>query len=163
MDVMAAITSERIPWDRYEDRIGRPPLRLVPGAEFRRRRLLALVVILAFVSVLAAGASHVLRASSTAGSMPVAPVVLVAQPGDSYWTLANQIHDGGDLRSTVDELVAANGGRELHAGDRIVLPEGISVPVGAVPFVRQPRRQGRRFAPRRRRGRDPAPSRVLGL
>ena len=122
---MAAITSERIAWDRYEDRYdrhGRPPLRLVPGAEFRRRRLLALVVVLAFVAVLVVSVSHVLRASSIAGSMPAAPVVLVAQPGDSYWTLANQIHDGGDLRSTVDELVAANGGRELHTGDRIVLP-----------------------------------------
>jgi hypothetical protein len=82
----------------------------------------ALVIVLAFVGALAVSASHVLRSSSTAGSMPAAPVVLVAQPGDSYWTLANRIHDGGDLRSSVDELVAANGGRELHAGDRIVLP-----------------------------------------
>jgi len=46
---------------------------------------------------------------------------IVAQPGDSYWTLANQLHVGGDLRSTVDALVAANGGGDLHAGDRIVL------------------------------------------
>ena len=122
---MAAITSERIAWDRYEDRYdrhGRPPLRLIPGAEFRRRRLVALVMLLALTVVAVTGMNHVLRASSSAGSAPTAPVVLVAQPGDSYWTLANQIYDGGDLRSAVDELVAANGGRELRAGDRIVLP-----------------------------------------
>jgi hypothetical protein len=114
-----------IAWDRYEDRHGRhgrPPLRLVPGAEFRRRRLVALVVVLAMAALLVVTVSHVVRASASAGSVPKAPVVLVAQPGDSYWTLANQIHDGGDLRSAVDELVAANGGRELHTGDRIQLP-----------------------------------------
>ena len=122
---MAAITSERIAWDWYEDRYdrrGRPPLRVVSGAEFRRRRLVALVLVLAVAAALAVSASHVVRASASAGSVPKAPVVLVAQPGDSYWTLANQIHDGGDLRSTVDALVAANGGRELHTGDRIPLP-----------------------------------------
>jgi hypothetical protein len=61
-------------------------------------------------------------ASAAAGASPAAPVVLVAQPGDSYWTLARRLHVGGDLRSVVDELVAANGGGDLHAGDRIVLP-----------------------------------------
>ena len=111
-----------IAWDRYEDRIGRPPLRLIPGARFRRRRLLALAVALFLLVAAVSAVTHVVTASSSAGSMPPAPVVLVAQPGDSYWTLADQIHDGGDLRSYVDELVAANGGRELHAGDRIVLP-----------------------------------------
>ena len=57
----------------------------------------------------------------SAGAAPVTPVVLVAQPGDSYWTLANLVHAGGDLRSTVDALVAANGGHDLHPGDRITL------------------------------------------
>ena len=119
---MAAITWEPVAGERYEDdRGGPPPLRLVPGTEFRRRRLVALLLALVLVT-LVSGVIHVLRASSTAGSIPASPVVLVAQAGDSYWTLANQIHAGGDLRSTVDELVAANGGRELHAGDRIVLP-----------------------------------------
>ena len=125
---MAAIS-----WERQHERVGRqprpalrvvtaPPSRRRPDAAvLRRRRLVALTVALALAAALVAGAAHVLRASSTAGSLPAAPVVLVAQPGDSYWTLANQIHAGGDLRSTVDELVAANGGRELHSGDRIVL------------------------------------------
>jgi hypothetical protein len=49
--------------------------------------------------------------------------VLVAQPGDSYWTLAGQVGTEGDLRSVVDELVDANGGRELQPGDRIVVSQ----------------------------------------
>ena len=118
---MAAITWERGAWAGDDDRGGRPPLRLVPGAEFRRRRLFALLAVLVVAAALVAGTSRLLGASSSAGQAPAAPVVLVAQPGDSYWTLANQIHDGGDLRSYVDELVAANGGRELRSGDRIVL------------------------------------------
>jgi hypothetical protein len=129
---MAAVSWERVAWERQHERVARQrrPLRLVtappsrrrPDAHvLRRRRLVALTVALALTAFLAAGVSHVVRASASGGSVPAAPVVLVAQPGDSYWMLADQIHDGGDLRSDVDELVAANGGRELHAGDQIVL------------------------------------------
>ena len=63
------------------------------------------------------------QALSLGAGAPAAPVVLVAQPGDSYWTLADRLDVGGDLRSVVDELVAANGGGELRAGDRIVLAQ----------------------------------------
>jgi hypothetical protein len=120
-----------IAWERQHERIERqralrlvtaPPSRRRPDAAvLRRRRLVALVMALVLTTALVAGAVNLLRAPASAGSVPVAPVVLVAQPGDSYWTLANRIHEGGDLRSTVDHLVAANGGRELRAGDRIVL------------------------------------------
>jgi hypothetical protein len=65
--------------------------------------------------------THLAPSSASAGAVPVVPVVLVAQPGDSYWTLAEAVHAGGDLRSTVDALVAANGGGDLHPGDRITL------------------------------------------
>ena len=122
-----------IAWERQHERIGRrealqlvtaPPSRRRPDpAVLRRRRFVALTLALLLTVALVAGARHVLRDSATAGASPRAPVVLVAQPGDSYWTLANHVHDGGDLRSTVDALVAANGGRELRAGDRIVLAD----------------------------------------
>jgi hypothetical protein len=124
-----------IAWDRIEERderVGtRAPLQLVtappsrhrPDATvYRRRRLVALVVGLAVVIGAAQFASHALSASASAGAAPTAPVVLVAQPGDSYWSLASKVYDGGDVRSVVDELVAANGGGDLHAGDRITLP-----------------------------------------
>jgi len=121
-----------IAWEGQHERVGRrqalrlvtaPPSRRRPDPSvLRRRRVVALVVALLLTAALVAGASHLVRASASAGAAPLAPLVLVAQPGDSYWTLANRIHDGGDLRSTVDALVTANGGRELRAGDRIVLP-----------------------------------------
>ncbi len=124
-----------VAWDRIEDRAGervatRAPLQLVtappsrrrPDASvYRRRRLVALVVGLALLVGAARIVGDALSASASAGTAPSAPVVLVAQPGDSYWSLAGRLDQGGDLRSTVDALVAANGGRDLHVGDRIVL------------------------------------------
>ncbi len=102
-----------------------PPARLRPSAAaLRRRRILAI----ALVSVTALVAVVCLRAGlawlggeATAGVTSPTPAVVVAGPGDSYWSLASRLHQGGDLRATVDALVAANGGRELRAGDRVVL------------------------------------------
>jgi hypothetical protein len=99
-----------------------PPSRRRPSAGvYRRRRAIVAAVLLAVVVLVAQAVLHVAGASASAGAAPAAPVVLVAQPGDSYWTLANQVHEGGDLRSTVDALVAANGGHDLQPGDRIEL------------------------------------------
>lgn len=127
---MAAIT-----WDRIEDReaeraatraalqlVAGPPSRRRPGpAVYRRRRLVALVVALVVAATLLQLASTVIGASASAGTAPSAPVVLVARPGDSYWSLAAKVGTAGDIRSTVDALVDANGGRELRPGDRIRL------------------------------------------
>ena len=124
-----------IAWDRVDERTGRrvndaaplqlvtaPPSRRRPdAARYRRRRLVALVVGLALLVGVVQLAGGLLSASATAGAAPSEPVVLVAQPGDSYWSLAAEVHDGGDIRSTVDALVDANGGRALRAGDRIVV------------------------------------------
>jgi hypothetical protein len=130
--VMAAIAWDRIEERTRERQAQREPLRLVTAttppsrrqpsaAVYRRRRLVALVVVLAVVLVAVQLLTHVASASASAGAAPAEPVVLVAQPGDSYWTLAAEVYDGGDLRSTVDALVRANGGGDLRAGDRIVL------------------------------------------
>jgi hypothetical protein len=128
--VMAAIA-----WDRIEERTGqrqplREPLHLVTAppsrrrpsaAVYRRRRLVALVLVLALGLAAIQALTHVTSAPAEADAAASEPVVLVAQPGDSYWSLAAEVHDGGDLRSTVDALVRAHGGGELHVGDRIVL------------------------------------------
>ena len=100
-----------------------PPSRRRPGpAVIRRRRLVVatLLVVLCIVGPRAGGAW--LGASAEAGAAsPSAPVVLVAEAGDTYWALAARVSAGGDIRSTVDNLVRANGGRELRIGDRILL------------------------------------------
>jgi hypothetical protein len=132
---MAAISFDSGAWDNTEPWIRpaparRPPLELVlappsrprrDAALYRRRRLAVLLLTLALVVGSGLGLARVVSASASAGTAPAVPVVLVAQAGDSYWTLARQVHAGGDLRSTVDALVAANGGRELHPGDRMTL------------------------------------------
>lgn len=53
----------------------------------------------------------------------VSAQVHVVQPGETYWSIASEL-DRGDVRGTVDALVAANGGRSLQAGDRLTLPPG---------------------------------------
>jgi hypothetical protein len=133
---MAAIQWDLTSWEqeqRYRQRPAeRAPLRLVTAppsrrrpapAVYRRRRLVALVVVAAFLLAAGSAAVRWATASAAAGVSPQAPVVLVAQPGDSYWSLASEVGTEGDLRSVVDELVAANGGRDLKPGDRIVLSQ----------------------------------------
>jgi hypothetical protein len=126
-----------IAWDRIEERQDRgtrpAPLQLVAGppsrhqptaAIYRRRRLVALVVGLALLVAAVQLVSGALFSSASAGtSAPAGPAVITAEAGDSYWSLAADVSPGGDLRSTVDALVAANGGGDLHVGDRIVLPD----------------------------------------
>ena len=105
-------------------RVVAPPAGRRPVSPVHRRRRVAAVVLLALVLVLTVRVAGSLLSTASAGEPARTPVVLVAEPGDSYWSLAAEVHDGGDLRSTVDALVDANGGRELHAGDRIVLAAG---------------------------------------
>lgn len=120
-----------IAWDRNDERVARrqplalvtaPPSRRRPqAAVYRRRRLVALVLVLALAAVALRVVVSVTRASASAGAATVAPVELVAEAGDTYWSLAAELHTAGDIRSVVDALVDANGGRDLQPGDRIIL------------------------------------------
>lgn len=47
---------------------------------------------------------------------------VVVRPGDTIWSLARRIQPDGDVRPLVDQLVAANGGDAVVAGDRLLLP-----------------------------------------
>jgi len=48
-------------------------------------------------------------------------VVEVVRPGDTMWSLAARLQPHGDLRPTVDGLVAAHGSRPLQPGERIAI------------------------------------------
>jgi hypothetical protein len=94
-----------------------------PDAATLRRRRLAVVVVLGLVVAVALGvASAMLSRPAVAGSVPQGRQTHVVQPGESYWSIADDLTDHGDLRVAVDELIDANGGRALFAGDRIELP-----------------------------------------
>jgi hypothetical protein len=49
-------------------------------------------------------------------------LVLVVQPGDTLWSIAQRLDPGRDPRPLVDALARANGGTALQAGQRIVVP-----------------------------------------
>ena len=51
-----------------------------------------------------------------------AGAVHVVEPGDTYWSIAGALDTDGDITGTVDALSAANGGRALQVGDRLLLP-----------------------------------------
>jgi hypothetical protein len=128
-----------VAWERFDEQVARgswrdpapapSPLRLVTAPPsrrrpsvvvHRRRQLVALALVV--VAVLAIGAGvRALTSSVSAGDASAPAREIVAEPGDSYWSLASELDRGGDLRSTVDALVDANGGRDLRAGDRIAV------------------------------------------
>src|SRR5687768_7245304 len=130
------------PHDRWECR---PPLRLVrpqpprrpTPAVFRRRRLLAVVLLALLIAGLALGAGPALRAgvgvlggrpltpSGSPGSVAMQPVVSrfhVVQPGDTLWSVARRMQPSGDIRPLVDRLAAARRGTVLHPGELIGPP-----------------------------------------
>ena len=94
------------------------------AAVYRRRRVAVLVMaaILFFAAraALAALGGGPLTASGAPALNAGRPAVTyVVRPGDTWWSIARALHPSGDLRATVDRLVAAHGGAPLQAGERI--------------------------------------------
>jgi hypothetical protein len=52
--------------------------------------------------------------------------VYVVQPGDTFWSIVQRLQPESDPRPVVDRLVRANGGPLLQAGQRVVLPDGLT-------------------------------------
>lgn len=111
----------------------RPALRVVQGgraaarrATFRRRRLAAALLVavvttaLVLASAALAGSAGGGTPTSAAGTAPAQ--VHVVQPGDTLWSVARGLDPTGDVRLTVDRLVALNGGAPLQVGQRLVVP-----------------------------------------
>ena len=97
---------------------------------YRRRRLVAVVALVALALIVQLAvhtASAWLGGGSLAASEPpsataAASSVHVVQPGDTLWTLARRAQPTGDVRPLVGRLSAAQDGRALRPGQRIVLP-----------------------------------------
>jgi hypothetical protein len=86
------------------------------------RRIVALAGLVALLVVLALAVSSLASRPAAASNPVVGRTVHVVQPGDTYWSIAESVAHDGDLRTFVDALVDANGGRPLVAGDRIEVP-----------------------------------------
>ena len=55
-------------------------------------------------------------------AVPAAGIPYIVQPGDTLWSLAERFHATTALSSYVDDLVDANGGATIQAGQLITLP-----------------------------------------
>lgn len=106
-----------------------PRAELVSASTGRRAVLIAalfaLAIALAVMSLASPGSPAPVR---TAGAPPAdpaarqaAPAVYVVGPGDTVWSIARSLQPEGDLRSTVDHLIALNGGAALEVGQRFRL------------------------------------------
>lgn len=100
--------------------------RRVSEATYRRRRAVVGTALAAFVAVGAVTTYDVLAGSggvpaSAAVSQP-ARSTIIAQPGETLWTIAQEYRGEVSLVRYVDKLVALNGGATIHVGQAIVLP-----------------------------------------
>ena len=94
----------------------------------QRRRAVAATLVAAVLSLLGLGAHGVLTdsgggpASAAGVGQVVAAVHVVAQPGDSLWSIAERHHGDVGFRAYLDALIDLNGGTAIQVGQAIRLP-----------------------------------------
>jgi LysM repeat protein len=107
-----------------------------PSQIYARRRLMAIVSLVAIVLVLFVGTGHVVAnrggapasasmirpATPAAAAAPAAADTYIVQPGDTLWSIGERFHGGASLVDYVDSLVEANGGTELQVSQALTLP-----------------------------------------
>jgi LysM repeat protein len=116
------------------DPIARPSARPVvrssrpTAATYRRRRAVVGTMLAALVAVGLVTAHDVLAGSggvpaSAAVSLPAqATTHVVAQRGDTLWSIASDHHGDISITRYVDALVDLNGSPTIQAGQEVVLP-----------------------------------------
>ncbi len=96
------------------------PLRLT-----RRGRLVVVLVCAVVVLALTAAGS---RVASGASSPPAGPVhaTMIVQPGQTLWTIAQEIGVERDVRDVIHEIEELNGlpSARIRAGQRLIVPTG---------------------------------------
>lgn len=95
------------------------------GRLARTLLVLSLAVVLASVFGLNAGANTSDQVSGEKGASTSFVQVTVA-PGDTLWSLATRLADGGDVRALVDEIASVNSlaTAEVQAGQKLRIPLG---------------------------------------
>ena len=81
--------------------------------------VLSLAVVLASVFGLRAGAG-----TTDSVGAPTSFIEVTVAPGDTLWSLASRMAEGGDVRAMVDEIASVNAlaSADLQAGQRVRIP-----------------------------------------
>ena len=81
--------------------------------------VLSLAVVLASIFGLKAGAG-----TTQSVGAPTSFIEVTVAPGDTLWSLASRMADGGDVRAMVDEISSVNSlsTAELKAGQKVRIP-----------------------------------------
>jgi len=96
------------------------------AAVYRRRRAVvgSITAIIAAVALVTAHdvlvGSGGVPASAAAGQL--ARSTIIAQPGDTLWSIAGEHRGGVAISTFVDKLVELNDGAAIYAGQEVVLP-----------------------------------------
>lgn len=96
--------------------------RPLPAHVYRRRRLVALALVVLVATSVVLLAVRVGQADAELDGAPPAAPVYIVRPGDTLWSIAEKLDPGGDPRDLVDRLADAAGGSTLVPGQRIELP-----------------------------------------
>jgi hypothetical protein len=127
----AALHASPIAAARTTSRLAPPrsaPPRRLSAATYRRRRAVVGITLATVVAVGSVAAHDVLAGSggvpaSAAESQPAhVRTRLIAQPGDSLWSIASAHHGDVSITRYLDTLVDLNGGATIQVGQTIVLP-----------------------------------------
>ena len=91
----------------------------------RRARLARTLVVLSLSVLMVSG--FAMKAGAGSVSNPDGPshfVTVVVAPGESLWSLASALADGGDVRALVNEIVTVNSleSVDVQAGVRLRIP-----------------------------------------
>ena len=89
------------------------------GRLARTLLVLSLAVVLASVFGLNAGAG-----TTDSVGAPTSFIEVTVAPGDTLWSLASRIAEGGDVRALVDEIASVNAlaTADLQAGQKVRIP-----------------------------------------
>ena len=89
------------------------------GRLARTLLVLSLAVVLASVFGLNAGANTADQVGT-----PTSFIQVTVAPGDTLWSLATRLADGGDVRALVDEIASVNSlaSAEVQAGQKLRIP-----------------------------------------
>lgn len=102
------------------------PVTRRPAAVYRRRRAVvgSITAIIAAVTLVAAHDVLVgpggVPASAATGQL--ARSTIIAQPGDTLWSIAGEYRGAVAISTFVDKLVELNEGAAIYAGQEVVLP-----------------------------------------